>query len=552
VLEVLPSFSTTLDAHKLFDYLPHRHKITWSQTDSMSAQHSFNTLGFVLFDGYVTKNWQVCRDGNMLNHFTRRNLPTVDSILKCIQVVVYDYSVVLFTLLIGKHIHERWWQKSHEPHSQFGTIVDHDECEKTTLFHIGLASKTVIIFIDLEDKIIFRGVGNDIIYIVLIPCLFSNILCNEKTIIDIKVVEVEIMERIRHKNMLLSSWSDALEFDHVLEAVANSFIERRKLIHSSSDILTVIPLEDGSLVAAQKLKFEIEKDRLEVTSQTKVLLTSVLQNVTCHNCCYFKFGYIVLVLFDFSANNNLEMHLPQCIRQYLKLNWYIKQVFDVETNTSAFFLYVKPLIMCHNLKYSCILSKDHFYITIARLGWLSCVVISDFQWYMNSQSLYFSKINIYDMSVVLGSNYLASPTLGMCERAVRQLEQSVDHPLPLCYSISERIRNCLEHSRGKLVSALTFFLSKWGSVLCYKLASWIKHGKNWDPGGNGYFIRLKSSLHFKQWDPGGCYLVNRESSLDLERLEKLLISFDTVYFGFNLEDKVDFNGGSNVMIQNNI
>ncbi|GAU27138.1 hypothetical protein TSUD_104470 [Trifolium subterraneum] len=46
--------------------------------------------------------------------------------------------------------------------------------------------------------------------------------------------------------------------------------------------------------------------------------------------------------------------------------------------------------------------------------------------------------------------------------------------------------------------------------------------KNWDPGGNDYFIYLKSSLHFKQWDPGGCYLVKRECSLDLERLKKLL------------------------------
>jgi hypothetical protein len=91
------------------------------------------------FDGYVKKNWQVCRDGDMFNHFTRRNMSTVDSILKYIQVVVYGYSVVLFKLLIGKHIHEKWQQKSQEPHSQFGVIVDHDECETTTLFNIGLA-----------------------------------------------------------------------------------------------------------------------------------------------------------------------------------------------------------------------------------------------------------------------------------------------------------------------------------------------------------------------------------------------------------------------------
>jgi hypothetical protein len=94
-------------------------------------------------------------------------------------------------------------------------IVDHDECEKATLSNIGLASKTVIIFIDLEDKVIFIGVGDHIINVVLIPCLFSNIICNEKTIGDIKVVEVEMIEKIRDKKMLLSSWSNALQFYHV-------------------------------------------------------------------------------------------------------------------------------------------------------------------------------------------------------------------------------------------------------------------------------------------------------------------------------------------------
>jgi hypothetical protein len=88
------------------------------------------------FDGYVTMNWQICSDGDMFKHFTRISIPTVGSILKCIQVVVYGYSVVLFTVLIGKH---RWQQKSQETHSQFGIFVDHNECEKATLFNIGLA-----------------------------------------------------------------------------------------------------------------------------------------------------------------------------------------------------------------------------------------------------------------------------------------------------------------------------------------------------------------------------------------------------------------------------
>ncbi|KAK2423238.1 hypothetical protein QL285_033703 [Trifolium repens] len=69
---------------------------------------------------------------------------------------------------------------------------------------------------NLEDKVGFKGDGNVMINDALTSCLFINMLCIEEIICGIKVVEVEMMERIRHKKMLLSSsWSDALEFYHV-------------------------------------------------------------------------------------------------------------------------------------------------------------------------------------------------------------------------------------------------------------------------------------------------------------------------------------------------
>jgi hypothetical protein len=94
-------------------------------------------------------------------------------------------------------------------------VVDDNECEKATWLKIGISSKLVVnIVFDLEDKITFREVGNDMINVVLLSCLFTNMFSNEVIICNIKVVEAEMMERIRHK-MLLSSWSDALEFYHV-------------------------------------------------------------------------------------------------------------------------------------------------------------------------------------------------------------------------------------------------------------------------------------------------------------------------------------------------
>ncbi|GAU40891.1 hypothetical protein TSUD_296960 [Trifolium subterraneum] len=145
-----------------------------------------------------------------------------------------------------------------------------------------------------------------------------------------------------------------VEDDHVLEAAVNGFIERQKLIRSNRAILIVILLGDGSLVAAYK--------------------------VTCLLCCYFHFGSIYIVPFDYPASSTLEMHLPAVI------------------------------LDC------CILSKDEFYAVIAILELLYWVVTSYFQGYMNNQCFHFSKTNIYDMCVGLlksisGSNYLETPTL---------------------------------------------------------------------------------------------------------------------------------------------
>ncbi|PNY17827.1 hypothetical protein L195_g014579 [Trifolium pratense] len=103
---------------------------------------------------------------------------------------------------------------------------------------------------------------------------------------------------------------------------------------------------------------------------------------------------------------------------------------------------------------------------------------------MNNQCFHFSKTNIYDMRVALlksisGSNYLGTPTLGLCKRAAGKLEESVN-PLPLCYSIREWTHIYFESVEGKLFGTVTSLMSKGRSVLCYKQASWIKHSKNWD------------------------------------------------------------------------
>jgi hypothetical protein len=93
---------------------------------------------------------------------------------------------------------------------------------------------------NLEDKVDFKGDGNVMINDVLTSCLFTNILYIEEIDCDIKVVEFKMMERIRHKKMLLSSWSDALEFYHVQ-------------IMDTLEVYSMEPLEVDSLMVLESL-----------------------------------------------------------------------------------------------------------------------------------------------------------------------------------------------------------------------------------------------------------------------------------------------------------
>jgi hypothetical protein len=74
---------------------------------------------------------------------------------------------------------------------------------KATLFHIVLAvieSKSLVItFIDLEDKIIFRGVGNDMNYVVLISSLMTNMIigCGAATKVVKKVFGLSIYSKCK-------------------------------------------------------------------------------------------------------------------------------------------------------------------------------------------------------------------------------------------------------------------------------------------------------------------------------------------------------------------
>ncbi|KEH15748.1 sucrose synthase [Medicago truncatula] len=100
---------------------------------------------------------------------------------------------------------------------------------------------------------------------------------------------------------------------------------------------------------------------------------------------------------------------------------------------------------------------------------------------------------------------------------------------------------------------------------CYRLshAHWIEHeekqnvlvsrsivkGNQWEPGEQLEPHMTVQSSPFKQWDPGGCSLICGQGLCDFSGYLKVTTTttIQHYYFGFNLEDKVDFKGDGNVM-----
>ncbi|GAU23729.1 hypothetical protein TSUD_128330 [Trifolium subterraneum] len=72
-----------------------------------------------------------------------------------------------------------------------GYSNDVDFKEKQLCDLDGISSHQLVMTFDLEDKITFRGPDNDMIYVVLVSCLMTNMLYNEETIGHNKNVEVK-------------------------------------------------------------------------------------------------------------------------------------------------------------------------------------------------------------------------------------------------------------------------------------------------------------------------------------------------------------------------
>ncbi|CAJ2637765.1 unnamed protein product [Trifolium pratense] len=187
-------------------------------------------------------------------------------------------------------------------HAMFNSIaVDNIECEKANLFNNGLPSKSVLIFTDLEDKIIFRGDGNDMMHAVLFQCLLTKRLDNEINIDGIKV-EVEQQGKAKHKKIISKLWFCCIKGDDkLLEYIPNENFDdklnsKKSLLEWPTSYIIVIDFAEWPAYLHQNCII-VQKHMWsnKVFSEVAKIVTFVSKVVVFMYVTMGPYGYIALV-----------------------------------------------------------------------------------------------------------------------------------------------------------------------------------------------------------------------------------------------------------------
>lgn len=170
------------------------------------------------------KTW--CTATSLLEPYNQPHFSTIFAAIQKLMrakfssiLVIEDFMSVMFGFwvwLLGDNV--IFLTRQSKKWDPGGCSLVHEEVMLNLELTLGVTTliQQLYLHFNLEVKVDFKGDGNVMINDVLTSCMFTNMLYIEEIICDIKVVEVEMMERIWHEKMLLSSsWSDALELYHV-------------------------------------------------------------------------------------------------------------------------------------------------------------------------------------------------------------------------------------------------------------------------------------------------------------------------------------------------
>lgn len=150
-----------------------------------------------------------------------------------------------------------------------------------------------------------------------------------------------------------------------LEEATKGFHERQKLVEGMEGTVHAGILDDGSLVAVQKIQCESEQDLMRVLMRVENLYTIMHKNVARLLGCCIDYGSMLLVVYEFFANGTLDEYLQR--ERGKCLNWYQRMNIAVETANALAYLQfdISPPVYHHDLKSSDIFLDHDYSVKVA-------------------------------------------------------------------------------------------------------------------------------------------------------------------------------------------
>ncbi|KAJ4950637.1 hypothetical protein NE237_027469 [Protea cynaroides] len=218
-----------------------------------------------------------------------------------------------------------------------------------------------------------------------------------------------------------------------LEEATKGFEDGQKLVDGVNGTLHAGVLGDGLHVAVQKVQCKNERDLMLVLSWAEVLSSVVHRHVARILGCSITSGYTPLVVYEFSANGNLEEHLHQEGGRKGCLDWYRRLKIAAETASALAYLQceISPPIYHHYLKPNCIFLDEDYSVRVAGFGLLNSSIGDGSRLAHNFGSLNFYNGDVYDLGEVLleiisGSRHVDLPMMALTKIRSGKLEEIVD------------------------------------------------------------------------------------------------------------------------------
>ncbi|RWR89527.1 putative inactive receptor-like protein kinase [Cinnamomum micranthum f. kanehirae] len=224
-----------------------------------------------------------------------------------------------------------------------------------------------------------------------------------------------------------------------LEEATKGFHESQKLVDGIDGTVHAGMLDDGSLVAVQKIQCESEQDLMRVLMRLENLYAVTHKNVARLLGCCIDSGSMLLVVYEFFANGTLDEYLQR--ERGKCLDWYQRMNIAIETANALAYLQfdISPPVFHHDLKSSDIFFDHDYSVKVAGFWRFKPGCddgFSSYNVFQGSHQQLLGKSDVYSfgmilMEIITGSKHVDLASLALPKIRDGRLDEIVD-PV-LCY-----------------------------------------------------------------------------------------------------------------------